>query len=126
MEYGAVNTHLQMITTLSVVGYDDVTEEVEFIVDTGFSEALTLTPNIISRLNLPFNRDMTLTLGDGRTRAFSIYNAYVIWHGRLREVEVISSDSSLFVGMALIRGSNLNVDAVPGGAVVITELSAAS
>ena len=126
MQYGAVNTHLQMTVTLSVLGDNEATEEVEFIVDTGFSEAVTLTPDVISRLNLQFSRDMTLTLGDGTTRTFGIYNAYVMWHGRPCAVEVISSDSRLFVGMGLLRGSNLNVDAVPGGAVTISELTIAS
>ena len=42
----------------------------------------------------------------------------------LGSVEVISVDVNPLVGMRLLAGSNLSIDAEPGGAVTITELPA--
>ncbi len=51
--------------------------------------------------------------------------ASIFWHGRLREVDVVSLETDNLIGMGLLQGSNVNIDAIPGGSVTITELSAA-
>lgn len=53
---------------------------------------------------------------------FEIYGALVSRHGRMRPVLVYISDSRPLLGMELLNGSRLTVDAWEGGDVVIEEV----
>ena len=128
MQYGVVTESLEANVMLTVSGRNGATEQIDFLIDTGFYGELALSQVTIDRLNLALSdrSETTLTMADGTTSTANTYSAYVLWHGRRREVEVINLEADFLLGMDLLSGSNLNVDAVPGGAVVITELSAAS
>jgi len=67
----------------------------------------------------------TLPLADGAAYSGFAYTGWVRWHDSVSEIEVISVDADPLVGMKLLAGSNLSIDAEPGGTVVITELPAA-
>ena len=96
---------------------------VDFIIDTGFTEELALPPDIIVQLGLrPEDDDVILTLADGTSRVLTVYTGWVEWHGQFREVDVISADTSPLLGMKMLAGSNLSVDATPQGAVTVNEL----
>lgn len=122
MHQGAVNQNLEPCVNLTVFGSSGATLELEFVIDTGCTEELILPQNIINRLNLVRGDDIPLTLGDGMTDDYSTYAARIEWHGLRRNVAVTSVGSEPLVGMRLLRGSNLSVDATPGGAVTISEL----
>lgn len=47
----------------------------------------------------------------------------MVWHGREREVQVLATEGGPLVGMPVLRGSRLTVDATPGGAVRVEDLS---
>ena len=66
------------------------------------------------------------TLADGTAIPLSLYYAHVVWHGQWHEVEVVDIGPDPRIGMGLLQGSNLSVDAAPGGLVTITELPALS
>ena len=53
---------------------------------------------------------------------FARYNARIMWHGNSKEVVAVNMGSEPILGMQLLQGSNLSVDAVFGGSVTITEL----
>ena len=63
-----------------------------------------------------------VSLGD-EDIPYSVYVAHVLWHDRLKESEVVAFGTVPLVGMGLCQGSNLSVDAIPGGRVTVTELS---
>jgi hypothetical protein len=46
----------------------------------------------------------------------------VVWHGQPRSVGGEAADAQPLLGMALLRGSELRTQAVPGGPVNIAEL----
>ena len=58
----------------------------------------------------------------GRTVEVNVYLARVIWHGRERAVQVLATEGGPLVGMALLRGSRLTVEAAPDGPVLVEEL----
>lgn len=130
MHYGTVDYAydediLEAIVTLTLVGNNGVTEDVAFIVDTGLTEEIAITQDIINRLDLSVDRDagdIELTLADGTTVAFNVYTADILWHDRVRRVAAVNTDGTSLIGMELLRGSNLNINAAPGGRVTITEL----
>lgn len=130
--YGRVSEFddiLEAETTLVVQGDGDATESIDFIIDTGYTGELTLPQEIIDRLDLQavnyeeFDVGPTAVLADGTIRNVTVYVARVLWNDRLRSVEVDSLGIAPLVGMGLLRGSNLSIDAAPGGLVTITELS---
>ena len=131
MHYGTVDYAyddediLEASITLTLMGNNGTTDNVAFVVDTGLTEEMALTNEIIHRLGLSTDDDageIELTLADGTTAAFNVYIADILWHDRIRRVAAVSTESISLIGMELLRGSNINVDAVPGGLVTITEL----
>lgn len=115
---------LEPTLTLAVSGADLAAVEINFAIDTGFTEVMTLPLDIIEELNLRFNKELPFTLADGTQYSGTVYTAWVQWHDQVREIEVVNVDADPLIGMKLLAGSNLSSDAEPGGAVIIIELPA--
>ena len=96
--------------------------EIEAVVDTGFDGELQLPPELVGRLGHPYEGRTRGVLADGSEDWFRYHTGRVVWHGVEREVVVISSEGDPLVGMALLGGSRLTVDALPNGAVRVEEL----
>jgi hypothetical protein len=62
-------------------------------------------------------------LGDGSRRTFDVYRGTVIWDGQLRVIEINASDTTPLVGMALLEGFELRVQAYEGGSVAILPIA---
>lgn len=97
-------------------------EEVEATVDTGFTGALCLPPDLVRSLSLPLVGRGVAVLADGSAVETRYHRARVVWHGLERWVQVLATEGGPLVGMALLRGSRLMVDATPGGAVRVEKL----
>ena len=95
---------------------------VDTVIDTGFSGFLTLPSAIIATLNLPWSASDIATLGDGSETLFDLYTATVIWDGQYREIYVAESETEPLLGMSLLYGYRLQVDAIEGGSVKIEAL----
>ncbi len=129
MQYGFVNDDIEATLVINVLDEDDDIIPVTFLIDTGATGEMTLPQGMIDRLNLSLAEDadnIGVTLADGSSSAGRLYLARIYWHSILREVEVVNIGTEPLIGMRLLYGSNLNVDAVPGGLVTITELPPAS
>src|SRR4051794_13659397 len=114
----------EAVLPLRVLGrVGDQAEEVEAIVDTGFTGSLCLPPDLVTSLSLPLVGRAVAVLADGRAVETPVHRARVVWYGRERVARVLATEGGSLVGMALLRGSRLTVDAVPGGDVVVEELS---
>ena len=122
MHHGVVGEYLEPGVTLIVLGANRGTVPVDFIIDTGCTEEVILPQDLIDRLNLIRVDDITLALADGTVDTFARYNARIMWHGNSKEVVAVNMGSEPILGMQLLQGSNLSVDAVFGGSVTITEL----
>lgn len=101
---GVVNSRRE--ATLRLPVHDDSGEgnDIEVILDTGFSGSLTLPPDIITALGLPFRSRGNAVLADGSTAQFDIYAATVSWDGVLRNVLIEAADTDPLVGMGLLYG----------------------
>lgn len=104
-------------------GADNRAEEVDIVVDTGFTGSLCLPPGLVDSLSLPLVGRGGAVLADGRAVETRVHRARVIWHDLERVVRVLATEGGPLAGMALLRGSRLTVDAAPGGVVRIEELS---
>ena len=124
MIYGVVNLRREATLPL-VVGNANKQQQqvVDTVIDTGFSGFLSLPSAIIVALNLPWSASDIATLGDGSETLFDLYTATVIWDGQYREIYVAESETEPLLGMSLLYGYRLQVDAIEGGGVKIEALS---
>ena len=96
--------------------------EVDAVVDTGFTAHLTLPPATITELNPRYRGKWRVELANGVETELDVYVVLVSWQGQARATPVFASDSEPLVGMALLWGSRLTVDAWEGGDVIIEEV----
>ena len=61
-------------------------------------------------------------MADGSVRVFDVYQAKVVWDGRVRSVLVDEFDATTLVGMALLRGFELKMQVRARGKVTIKRL----
>jgi clan AA aspartic protease len=120
---GVVTDDRQALIRLIVRGPAGKEEEVEAIIDTGFDGWLSLPSSIISSLDLVWRRRGRALLADGSESIFDIYEAVVIWDGEVRRIPVDQAEATPLVGMSLLEGYELTVQAQPGGNVTIASLS---
>ena len=123
MMFGVVNNNCEATIKIAVgrIGLSKIT--VDAVIDTGFTSFLSLPPSVISDLSLPWHyRDIGM-LGDGSEVVFEIYKASVIWDGQNQIIDVVASDAEPLVGMGLLYGFKLQIEAIEGGLVKIEALS---
>lgn len=85
--------------------------EIKAVIDTGFTDYLTLPPHLIASLSLPFRESAEFVLADGYAVAFETYAATVIWDGAEKPI--------LLIGMSLLYGYRVIMDVVDGGSITI-------
>ena len=95
---------------------------VDAVIDTGFTGFLSLPPAIIKSLGLPWSFRDFGTLGDGSEVVFDMYVATVIWDGQTQLIDVAESEAAPLVGMSLLYGFKIKIEAVEGGIVTIEPL----
>ena len=116
---GLVNSALEAVVTLHVEGPSGRAEEIEVLVDTGYSGFLALPEARVEELGLVFIGEGRALLADGGQARFNVHDAVVLWDGGARPVEVDATGIRPLVGVGLLEGHRLVVDVVERGQVVI-------
>lgn len=119
---GAVDPRLEAVVRLRVRGPGGAEADVDAVIDTGFTSALTLPPAVAAALGLVRQSGGSALLADGTVRPFDIYAAEIDWGGTWRPVLAWVVGAETLLGMGLLTGHQLRIEAVPGGAVEITPL----
>ncbi|MBD2021912.1 clan AA aspartic protease, partial [Leptolyngbya sp. FACHB-36] len=60
---------------------------------------------------------------DGSETTFEVYAATIIWDGGYRTIPVNEAETDPLIGMSLLYGYDLRIQAVEGGNVTIEALS---
>lgn len=118
---GIVTAGLQAKLDLEILGSSGGWHAVEAVIDTGFDGELILPVSLIAALGLSSGGTYYANLADGRRTLVNYYEATIMWHGRRRTIEVLESGGIPILGMELLQGSRLILDASPGGSVTIEE-----
>jgi clan AA aspartic protease len=121
MMQGRVNQRCEATLAIAVKNNNAV-QMVDAVVDTGFSGFLTLPSDRISTLGFSWEGRDTATLGDGTFCTFEVYVGLVIWDGQYREIYINESETVPLIGMQLLRGYDLRIQAIEGGLVTIEAL----
>lgn len=113
----------EVLLTVTVSGPAGEHTELEAVVDTGFTGALCLGAEQIKEMGLPVVGRGAAILADGRAVETRYHRGRVLWHGREREVQVLSAEGGPLVGMTLLRGGLLTIEVVPSGEVSLVKLA---
>lgn len=122
MIQGTVNARREAILPLVVGNSSGQRQVIDTVIDTGFNGFLTLPSVLITSLRLSWNASDIVTLGDGSDALFDLYAATIIWDGEYREIDVAESETEPLIGMALLYGYRLQIDAIKGGIVKVERL----
>ncbi|MDJ1177872.1 clan AA aspartic protease [Roseofilum sp. BLCC_M91] len=95
---------------------------INFVVDTGFNDYLTLPPQAVSAMNLPLYSSTTARLADGSETLLSIHLATIFWDSEEKLVPIIASGYKPLLGTALMEGYHLEIDFENNGLVVLEKL----
>ena len=110
---------LEPTINLTVYSDDGRSAIIHAIVDTGFTDYLTLSPEVIHTLGLQFEGEEGFLMADGTEVLFQVYTAIVDWSGQRHRVDIHCSKGNALVGMAMLRNHDLYIRAVPDGTVRI-------
>ena len=119
---GLVNSYLEATVSVDVRGPGGRSRLIEAVIDTGFSDSLTLPSAHVEDLDLQHRTRSTARLADGSKADFDVYDAELVWDGRLVAALVDEAETTPLVGMALLEGHELRIEARTGGRVLIESL----
>jgi clan AA aspartic protease len=108
---------------LKVRGPQRLEQEIEAVIDTGYTEALSLPPSLIASLGLHWKTFGRAILADGSERIFDTYKGEVMWDGKFRRIPIDEADTDSLVGMSLLKGHELKMHVRPHGKVTINRLA---
>lgn len=96
--------------------------EVDAVVDTGFSDYLTLPIEIIEALELPIMDNIWIQLADGSHSAVDVYDARIRLEDEWIGANVQPAQTTPLVGMKALAGKRFCVEAVPDGLIEIDDI----
>ena len=120
---GRVNSYRQAVVPVEVRDSSGQLQPIEFVLDTGFDGCLTLPAAVIRDLRLEPEDQVKVTLAGGEEREWNSWYGRVLWHGRSREILILEAAGDSLLGMELLEGSQVTIQARVDGAVVIEELN---
>jgi len=124
MIQGLVHEEGEAVVRLSVENHDGSWTGLEAAVDTGFNGFLALPGAMISALSLRSLGARQATLADGRQSPIRVFAAKVLWDGEMIDVLVLETAEGALVGMALLWGYRLTLEATTRGRVWIEKIGA--
>jgi clan AA aspartic protease len=107
---------------LKVRGRQGQEQQVEAVIDTGYTASLTLPPALIQALGLRWQAVDRFRLADGRITILDVYEAKVTWDGKVRQILVDEADADPLIGMRLLKGHELKMQVRHRGKVTIKRL----
>ena len=116
---GTVTAGREAIVSLELVGVSGARERIDAVVDTGFTESLTLPLQIVEALGLsPFDSTRAY-LADGSMVEVDLYECVVIWEREHRQITAHCMKGTPLIGMDLLYGHFLGIHVADGGIVSI-------
>ena len=115
MMQGIVNQNCEAMIRLIVGNADSQRQVIDAVIDTGFTGFLTLPLSVLTNLNLRAYRREEGILGDGSTCIFDVYRGLVNWDGEFRRIDINASETTPLVGMSLLYGYRIQLDAIEEG-----------
>ena len=115
---GRVTAGGEAVISVRVRGPAGAETDIDAVIDTGFTDCLTLPPSVISALGLPYEAPTQAILAANHVIVMHYHRGSVWWQGAERNVLILEAEGVPLVGMAL-RGSDLHMRVIDGGELSI-------
>ena len=112
-----IRGRLRPVVSVYIEGPGQTSTISRAMLDTGFSEYLALPGYTIDFLGLSPAGPADVRLANDQIVRFELYHAEVLFGGNSRKIQVHRTESEALVGMSLIDGSVVKIEARVGGAV---------
>ena len=126
MMRGIVNQNREATIRLVVGNANKQRQVIDAVIDTGFTGFLALPLTIITSLNLHLYSREEGTLGDGSVCIFDVCPGFVIWDGEFKRIDINAAETIPLMGMSLLYGYRMQLDAIANGKVTIQSLRSLS
>ena len=114
-----MNDAYEAVVALSLHGPEGQAQNIEAVIDTGYSGFLTLPTALVMELGLPFAYIGRALLANDDEVTFDVHDVMVLWDDQPRHIRADATGSTPLVGMLLLDRHNLNIEVERGGRVVI-------
>jgi clan AA aspartic protease len=119
---GVVTASREAVVQVIVRGPHNRDVPMEAVIDTGFTDFLTLSPTLIAMLGLAFAGTTRATLSDGSAVSIDVFEATVVWDNHVRLVTVLAAPGGALIGMSMLFGYRLLLEGAYGGVIQIEAL----
>ena len=116
----SVQIALMQVMRLILKGTNGVEVDIEAIIDTGFTNYLSLPQTWVDALALTRLDAADVTLADGETIQVSIFEGVVVWDGQDRLVEIYCLEGSPLIGMSMLYNYHLSLPVRDGSTFTIS------
>ncbi len=117
MIIGYVEDNCAILSLTLRTQFGDIVED--FMIDTGFEGFLTLRPERIAALGIPFVQDSGIKLADESKNRTTVHRGAILWHNEESRVDIIALNSRPLAGAELLRGCQVCIDFEEGGLVTV-------
>ena len=118
---GVINDRLELTVGIEISNGDGSFEPVKAVLDTGFSDDLTLPQEQVARLGLKYVSHTPVTLAGNHEIRVPQHDGYVNWFGQVRRINVLAMEGQPLLGMTLLKDCKITIHARPGGEALIEE-----
>ena len=94
----------------------------DFVIDTGFNDYLTLPPQAVNAMNLPLYSSIPARFADGSEALLAIHLATVVWDDIEKVVPILACGYKPLLGTAMIEGYHLEIDFEDNGLVSLEKI----
>ena len=112
-----IGRHALLPVTFRLTDRPDLT--IEYVVDTGYTDYLTLPRAAVAAMGLYFLHRIPADLADDSTVEIEVYRASIVWHGREMVVPVLATGRRPLLGTAMLDKCDLAIRFVEGGPVTV-------
>jgi clan AA aspartic protease len=109
----------EVVVRLLVKGGEGRAIEVDFVLDTGFTEELALSQDLMDALLLPYAYSDEVALAAGRVVEVSVHNGIIVWEGSEKNVLIQSTEGQPLLGVSLLLEHRVNLTFTENGIVTI-------
>lgn len=96
--------------------------DIQFVIDTGFTDYLCLPSEAVAVLGLPFLYDIPANLANNSNVILPVHEATIIWHQSEQEVRVLATGRRPLLGTALLNKCELIIQFNEGCLVTIEQI----
>ena len=94
----------------------------DFVIDTGFNDYLTLPPQAISVMNLPLYSSLPARLADGSETLLSVHLGTIVWDNVETVVPILAAGYKPLLRVAMMEGYHLEIDFENNGLVSLGKI----